>query len=94
MLIRIVRMTFIPEKVETFLDIFNQSKKKILEMEGCLYLELWRDLHEENVFVTHSHWESEAALNNYRDSEFFGKVWEQTKTLFTEKPMAFSMERV
>lgn len=94
MIIRIVRMTFIPEKTDVFVDIFNQSKSDILGMEGCLYLELWRDLHEQNVYITHSHWESEEALNDYRKSEFFGKVWKQTKTLFIEKPMAFSVERV
>lgn len=94
MIIRIVRMNFNPEKIEAFLDIFNQSKKDILAVNGCLHLELWRDLHASNVFVTHSHWESEATLNTYRDSEFFGKVWKETKTLFTEKPLAFSVERV
>ncbi|WP_221394249.1 putative quinol monooxygenase [Dyadobacter sp. NIV53] len=94
MIIRIVRMTFSPEKTTMFLDIFNQSKNEILGMKGCLYLELWRDLHEQNVFVTHSHWDSEEALNDYRKSEYFGKVWKQTKTLFTEKALAFSVERV
>lgn len=94
MIIRIVRMTFIPEKTEAFLDIFNQSKSRILNMEGCLHLELWQDLHQSNVFITHSHWESEMALNNYRESEFFREIWKETKTLFTEKPMAFSVERV
>ena len=94
MIIRIVRMTFIPEKTEVFLDIFEQSKSEILGMEGCLHLELWRDLHEQNVYVTHSHWESEEALNDYRKSEFFEKVWKRTKILFTEKATAFSVERV
>jgi len=94
MIIRIVRMTFIPEKTEIFLAIFNQSKSQILGMKGCLHLELWRDLHQANVFVTHSHWESETVLNNYRETEFFRQVWKETKTLFTEKPIAFSVERV
>jgi len=94
MIIRIVRMTFVPEKTDVFLDIFDQSKSDILGMEGCLHLELWRDLHEQNVYVTHSHWESEEALNDYRKSDFFGKIWKQTKTLFTEKAIAFSVKRV
>ena len=94
MIIRIVRMTFQHESVDTFLDIFNQSKSHILGMSGCLSLELWRDLQEPNVFVTHSHWESEDALNKYRGTEFFKDIWGQTKALFTEKPIAFSVERV
>jgi quinol monooxygenase YgiN len=93
MIIRIVRMTFIPEKTEVFLGIFNQSKKQILAMPGCEHLELWRDLHDRNTFVTHSHWVSEAALNSYRDSQFFKAVWQETKALFKEKPLAFSVEK-
>ena len=87
-------MTFDQDGVETFLDIFNQSKTHILSMKGCQHLELWRDVNDSNVFVTHSHWESEADLNNYRSTEFFKKLWDKTKTLFTEKPIAFSVERV
>ena len=83
-----------PDKTDVFHDIFEQSKSEIRAMKGCLHLELWRDLHEQNVFVTYSHWESEEALNDYRNSEFFEKVWKRTKTLFTEKATAFSVERV
>ncbi len=52
MLIRIVRMTFAPDKVEDFRNIFEESKDKIRAREGCLHLELWRDWHQDNVFVT------------------------------------------
>ena len=94
MIIRIVRMTFEPTKTEVFLDIFYRSEKQIRMMPGCLHLELWKDINQDNVFVTHSHWESEDALNAYRESEFFGKVWKETKALFIEKPVAFSVERM
>ncbi|MCE7041312.1 putative quinol monooxygenase [Dyadobacter sp. CY312] len=94
MIIRIVRMTFQTDKTEAFLDLFNRSRQQIIEMEGCLHLELWRDTQEPNVFVTHSHWVSEDALNNYRASELFGNVWKETKVLFSEKPVAFSVEKV
>lgn len=94
MIIRIVRMTFDPAKTELFLDIFNQSKNQIRMMPGCLHLELWQDLHQSNVYVTHSHWESEEALNAYRDSELFRKVWKDTKAMFCEKPLAFSVLKV
>lgn len=94
MIIRIVRMTFQDEKTDLFLAVFNSSKSHILEMDGCLHLELWRDLHEPNVFVTHSHWESEEALNRYRSSEFFGQVWKDTKALFSDKPVAYSVAKI
>lgn len=94
MLIRIVRMTFAVDKTDEFQEIFNQSKNNILAMPGCLHLELWQDLHDANVFVTHSHWESEEALNAYRNSVLFIGVWAKTKVLFSEKPLAFSVKKL
>ena len=94
MIIRIVRMYFEPENVDVFLEIFAKSQPAIRAMPGCSYLELWRDVDEPHVFVTYSHWESVEALNNYRNSEFFGKVWKETKILFSGKPVAFSVEKV
>jgi len=93
MIIRIVRMNFRPENIKAFLDIFNDSKSYIIESKGCLHVELWQDLTESHVFVTHSHWESEEALNEYRNSQFFREIWKKTKNLFKEKPMAFSVKR-
>lgn len=84
-------MTFDPEKVEEFNHIFEESKDKIRAREGCLHLELWRDWHQDNVFVTHSHWESEEALNAYRGSELFRITWKKTKALFSDKALAFSV---
>jgi heme oxygenase (mycobilin-producing) len=92
MLIRVVRMTFQADKVGQFLEIFEQSKHKIRAFDGCEHLELWRDAHLPNVFCTYSHWQSEAQLNNYRDSALFAQVWPATKALFADKPIAFSSE--
>lgn len=94
MLIRYVRMTFQEEKVNEFLKIFNESKEKIRAMKGCEYLELMRDLNQPAVFMTHSHWLSEDDLNNYRASTLFKSVWAETKALFADKPMAFSVESI
>ena len=90
MLIRIVRMTFREDKVDDFLEIFNNSKNKIRHFEGCHFLELLRDLDAPHVFMTHSHWETEQALETYRQSELFKTTWAATKVLFADKPMAFS----
>ncbi len=92
MLIRYVRMTFQEDKTEVFQEIFETSKDKIKAMAGCQYLELLRDINQPNIFMTHSHWESETDLNNYRDSELFKTTWAKTKVLFAEKPLAFSVE--
>ncbi|WP_425636040.1 putative quinol monooxygenase [Algoriphagus yeomjeoni] len=94
MLIRVVRMTFKPEGVAEFLENFQANKKSIRNSPGCHYLELWQDENEKNIFLTHSHWESEEMLNQYRDSELFKTVWSFTKTLFSEKPLAFSSRKV
>ena len=90
MLIRIVRMTFKPEAVADFLENFNANKNSIRNFPGCHHLELWQDENDKNIFLTHSHWESEEKLNQYRDSELFNSIWTFTKVLFSEKPMAFS----
>ena len=93
MLIRIVRMTFEADQVATFLEIFNASQPKIRAMAGCQYVELWRDLDQPHVFVTHSHWDDVASLDAYRNSVFFKAVWAKTKMLFADKPLAFSVEK-
>ncbi|GAB3830527.1 hypothetical protein GCM10028895_46730 [Pontibacter rugosus] len=79
MIIRIVRMTFQPEKTAAFLDIFRNSKDKIRAFDGCHHVELLQDVDQPNVYSTYSHWESVEHLNTYRDSELFGQVWPATK---------------
>ena len=92
-MIRIVKMTFEPTEVGTFRKIFEESNTKIRGFEGCSFLELYQDIHQENVFFTYSHWINEAALNNYRHSDLFRKIWSETKKLFIAKPEAWSVER-
>lgn len=94
MLVRIVRMTFYPEKVEAFLENFEANKDSIRNFPGCMHLELWQDHSSQNIFLTYSYWESEDALNQYRDSELFKSVWSFTKALFSEKPQAFSSKKL
>jgi hypothetical protein len=93
MIIRIVKMTFIPEKVEEFLGVFHASKQFIRNMPGCNHLELLNDIKTSNIFFTYSYWDSENDLNNYRDSELFKEVWSKTKVLFNDKPEAWSVEQ-
>ena len=49
MLIRIVRMTFQEDKVQTFTDNFENIKHKIRGFDGCEHLELWRDANDPNI---------------------------------------------
>ena len=94
MLIRIVRMTFKPEKVSAFLENFEANKSFIRNFPGCQHLELWQDETEKNIFMTYSHWESEKSLDQYRDSELFKSVWRFTKALFSENPQAYSSKKL
>ncbi len=93
MLIRIVKLTFKPENIASFERVFESSKDKILEFQGCKFLELYQDINHPNVFFTYSHWEEESYLEAYRNSSFFKEVWRQTKTLFSEKAQAWSVEQ-
>ena len=90
MLIRIVRMTFQPDKLAKFETIFSASRDKIRAFPGCLHLELWHDPDNPTVRITHSHWESADALEAYRNSALFRTTWAATKPLFAGKPVAFS----
>jgi len=92
MIKRIVKMTFQGNKTEEFIQIFNASKEKIRNQPGCHHLELWRDTKSPQVFFTFSFWENEEALNAYRYSALFGEVWPKTKTLFADKPEAWSVD--
>ena len=93
MIVRIVKMTFRPEAVPAFLELFDERKELIRHFEGCSHLELWREGGKDNVFFTYSHWVAEAALDHYRFSEFFKDTWGRTKALFAEKAQAWSVEQ-
>ena len=93
MLIRIVKMDFEPEKVNTFLALFNATRAKIASFEGCSHLELLNSVEKKNVFFTYSYWDSEKHLEAYRHSELFKDTWAKTKVLFRNKAEAWSVIR-
>ena len=93
MITRIVRMSFIPEKKDDFLEIFHGAKNQIRAMKGCQYLSLHRDYHHINVYYTLSKWDSQEALDQYRHSELFKTTWEATKKCFHEKAQAYSLKK-
>ena len=93
MLIRIVRMHFDPARVPDFLALFAETQDQIRDQPGCQHLELWQDADQPEVFCTHSHWESQVALDAYRGSALFGQVWPATKKLFAAPPLALSYHR-
>lgn len=94
MIIRIVKMTFKTEEVNTFLELFREVKPTIKKFEGCLELKLLKDVNVPNSYFTYSHWVSEDHLNKYRFSDFFKNTWSRTKILFEEKAEAWSLEEL
>lgn len=91
MINRIVKMEFDPGKVAAFRALFTQQQQQIRNFPGCLHLELWEHGASGNTFFTFSQWESEAALENYRQSPLFQETWAATKPLFNAKPAAWTV---
>ena len=85
---RWVEMQFQLDKIDAFLSVFESSKAKIRTREGCLSLQLIQDPLQPHILCTSSIWESEDALNAYRDSELFQVTWSLTKPLFQAKAEA------
>lgn len=94
MITRIVRLSFDPQHIDTFLQLFADTKKDIKAFEGCTYLALMRDQDQLNVYYTHSKWLSDEALQQYRKSALFQNTWAKTKVLFNDKPLAYSLKTV
>jgi len=91
MIVRIVQMTFDAARVNDFTALFEERRHTIRNFKGCTHLELWQDNANPNIFFTYSKWESQAALDHYRFSEFFKDTWGKTKALFAAAPQAWSV---
>lgn len=93
-LIRIVKLTFAPDKISDFLKAFDERKEMIAAFEGCSSVELLRDINNPNIFFTYSKWDNENSLEKYRNSELFSSIWDTVKKWFADKPEAWSVEQV
>ncbi len=94
MIKRIVKMSFRPEKIEEFKNIFKSNWQRIKGFEGCLHVELLQDENNPSIFFTYSLWKDEASVENYRQSELFAGVWASTKILFNDKPQAWTVKQL
>jgi len=94
MLVRIVKMRFRENEIPTFLSDFEKVKESIRAFPGCNFLELYRGQDDPRIFFTYSYWDSAEALNNYRHSELFKGIWAKTKPLFSDKPEAWSVDKL
>jgi autoinducer 2-degrading protein len=90
MIYRFVKLSIQEEHCQTFIDIVKKVQPLILRFGGCTFLQLVQDLDQPSKFMTFSHWDSEADLDSYRNSELFIGFWKQVKPLFSEKAEAWS----
>ena len=89
-MVRIVKLSFHPEKIEAFLKHFETVKDKINTFPGCQGMQLLLDKNENGVVFTYSQWENDEALENYRNSALFTSIWPTVKQWFNDKPQAWS----
>ncbi len=92
MLVRIVKLTFQEDKIESFLSFFDTFCTQISSFENCYGMRLLQDKKDKNIIFTYSNWKDEAALNVYRDSELFQTVWKTIKPWFSTKAEAWSVD--
>lgn len=92
MIHRIVQLRFRAEATTEFTAIFEASHEQIRRFPGCRHLELWRDRDDPRRFFTYSRWDSAAALEAYRHSDLFRTTWAKTKVLFSDRPVAYSLD--
>lgn len=88
---RIVKMQFQEDKADDFAIFTKEIYTKIRAFDGCLHLEIHRDINTPTLFFSYSKWISEDHLNRYRQSDFFRKTWSITKQGFADKPQAWSV---
>lgn len=93
MIVRVVKMTFRPEEVQRFQDLFEGWRHRIIAFPGCRHLQLLHDMDDPRVFFTYSEWDGPADLEAYRRSEVFAGVWPVVKGLFAAPAQAWSVQR-
>ncbi|HMT28834.1 MAG TPA: antibiotic biosynthesis monooxygenase [Bacteroidia bacterium] len=94
MIIRIVKLSVEPEKINEFLFYFDQVKKDIRSFSGCHHLELLGDVEGNGVLFTYSYWDTTAFLSEYLNSALFKATLAKVKPLFKSKAEAWSVEKL
>ena len=94
MVTRVVKMHFRTEELPAFLDLFESTKTRIRNAEGCLHLELLQHNHHKEVLFTLSRWEDESCLEKYRASDLFRDTWRKTRSLFSHRPEAWTLNQI
>ena len=94
MIVRIVKLQFKAEEVQSFKDFFEEISPQIRNFQGCNKLELLQQVDQPEVFFTYSYWDAEEDLENYRHSDLFKGFWKIAKAKFSGKPEAWSHHKI
>ena len=76
MIVKIVKLIIKKDKVEEFKMVFNYSKSKIVNFQGCIHVELLREFLEKNIFLSLFIGKVNSCLKNIEIQKFlilFGK---------------------
>ncbi len=76
------------------MEAFDRSKARIRAFEGCLRLELMRDRLNRHVVFTCSEWTTHEHLDRYLQSDLFRSTWRKVRPMFSDKPQAWSLEKL
>jgi quinol monooxygenase YgiN len=90
MIVRIVSLQFEAANAETGKQLLKNVASRVRETEGCSHLQILFDVHHSGKVFTLSQWESLAALNKYRKSEFFVNFWSNMRPLLEKEAIARS----
>lgn len=87
---RIVMLYFEPGFARTFEEIFEKHRKRLLDLDGCDEVKVYRGADNSDDFITVSRWRDDESLQAYRKSELFREVWSKVKPRFRKRAEAFS----
>ena len=94
MITRIVKLKFNHDFCREFEDVFKKNKTLIIQQKGCISVDMMKNIHQQNEYFTYSIWQSEDDLNIYRNTVLFNSIWKILKSNFSEKPEAWSLNKL
>ncbi len=93
-LIRLVRLTFKHDFIESFLELYKSHHDLLVKQAGFHSVILINDLDQPNVFLTLSLWRSKDHLERYRQSEVFSSTWSKIKPWFANPPVVQNLRQI
>ena len=94
MVIRIVSLKCKPEDIDAFRLFVRESSLRVRQSPGCLALQIVNDIADPTSFFTLSTWRDADALEAYRASPLFVKIWPRVKAFLCEAAWASTCQEI